>query len=58
MLHSTRSGKPHSGANERLIGGRNLEKYIIVIRGIRRTSREKLISCNKGGGISRQPTHL
>jgi hypothetical protein len=21
MLHSTRSGKPHSGANERLIGG-------------------------------------
>jgi hypothetical protein len=40
MLHSTRSGKPHSGANERLIGGRNLEKDLIVIREIRRTSRE------------------
>jgi hypothetical protein len=24
MLHSTRSGKPHSGANERLIGGNAL----------------------------------
>jgi hypothetical protein len=33
MLHSTRIGKPHSGANERLIGGRNLEKYLIFIRG-------------------------
>jgi hypothetical protein len=37
MLHSTRTGKPHSGANERLIGGRNLEKDLIVIREIRRT---------------------
>jgi hypothetical protein len=45
MLHSTRSGKPHSGANERLIGGRNLEKDLIVIREIRRTSRDKIISC-------------
>jgi hypothetical protein len=23
MLHSTKSGKPHSGANERLMGGAN-----------------------------------
>jgi hypothetical protein len=31
MLHSTRSGKTHSGANERLVGGRNLEKDLIAI---------------------------
>jgi hypothetical protein len=29
MLHSTMGGKPHSGANERLIGGRNIEEDLV-----------------------------
>jgi hypothetical protein len=37
--------EPQSGANERLIGGRDIIKDLIVIRNIRRTSRKELVCC-------------
>jgi hypothetical protein len=37
MLHSKEECEPHSGANERLIGGKDIIKDLIVIRNIRRT---------------------
>jgi hypothetical protein len=40
MLHSKKEWKPHSGANQRLIGGRDIIKDLIVIRSITRTSRK------------------
>jgi hypothetical protein len=43
MLRSNEECEPHSGANERFIGGRDIIKDLIVIRNIRRTSRKELV---------------
>jgi hypothetical protein len=45
MLHSKEEWESQSGANERLIGGRDIIKGLIVIRKIRRTSRKELVRC-------------
>jgi hypothetical protein len=42
MLHSKEEWEPHAGADQRLTGGRDIIKDLIVIRNIRRTNRKEL----------------
>jgi hypothetical protein len=51
MLHSKEEWEPHSGANERLIAGRDIITVLIVISNIRninirrKTSQKELVRC-------------